>query len=57
MYAADLRRTGEYKVRRIVETTTKGPITRSPRNLNELRKILDPASPTPLPIRPRSPST
>lgn len=52
MYAADLRRTGEYKVRRIVETTIKGPITRSPRNLNELRKILDPASPTPLPIRP-----
>ena len=54
MYATNLDRTGQYRVKRVVgDAPSKGPITRSPSNINELRKILDPASNTPLPIRPQ----
>lgn len=53
MYATNLGRTGQYRVRRVADSSSKGPITRSPANLNELKRILDPASGTPLPIRPQ----
>jgi UDP-N-acetylenolpyruvoylglucosamine reductase len=52
MYATELKSTGEYHVRKITgHAEPAGPITRQPRNLNELCKVLDPASRIPLPIR------
>ena len=51
MYVANLRQTGQYRVRRIVDSVVTGPVTRAPSNLNELRKIIEPAGRTPLPIR------
>ncbi|MDH3429415.1 MAG: FAD-binding oxidoreductase [Gammaproteobacteria bacterium] len=52
MYATELKSTGEYYLRKITtDAKPAGPVTREPRNLNELRKILDPATRTPLPIR------
>ena len=51
MYVANLRQTGQYRVRRIVDSVVTGPVTREPSNLNELRKIIEPAGRTPLPIR------
>ena len=51
MYASNLARTGQYRVKRIIETEKTGPLTETPTDLNQLRKIIDPASNTPLPIR------
>ncbi len=51
MYVANLRHTGQYRVRRVVDSVVTGPVTRAPGNLNELRKIIEPAGRTPLPIR------
>ena len=51
MYASNLARTGAYRVRRIIDTKQTGPVTETPTDLNQLRKIIDPASQTPLPIR------
>ena len=39
MYATDLARSGQYRVRRVVEPARKGPITETPSDLNQLRKI------------------
>ena len=50
MYATNLRSTGQYRVKRITETVVTGPVTREPKNLNQLRKVLDPAVQTPLPM-------
>ena len=51
MYADPLNRTGQYRVKRIIETVRKGPVTETPTDLNQLRRLLDPVSNTPLPIR------
>ena len=51
MYADPLNRTGQYRVKRIVETIRKGPVTETPTDINQLRRLLQPASRTPLPIR------
>jgi L-gulonolactone oxidase len=51
MYADPLNRTGQYRVKRIVETIRKGPVTETPTDVNQLRRLLEPASPAPLPIR------
>ena len=51
MYATNLARTGEYRVKRIVGTDRAGPVTETPTDLNQLRKLIDPGSHTPLPIR------
>ncbi len=53
MFATNLKKTpglkdtGRYRVKAPV-----GPVTLEPANLNELRRIMDPAAQTPLPIRP-----
>jgi len=52
MFASDLKQTGSYRLRKIA-----GPVTRQPTNLNQLRKVLDPAVQTPLPVRPRGAGT
>ena len=57
MYATNLRSTGQYKVKRISEAVITGPVTREPKNLNQLRKVMDPAVQTPLPIRPQGAGT
>jgi glycolate oxidase len=57
MYATNLRSTGQYKVKRIADPVITGPVTREPKNLNQLRKVLDPAVQTPLPIRPQGAGT
>jgi len=57
MYATNLRSTGQYKVKRITDPVVTGPVTREPRNLNQLRKVMDPAVQTPLPIRPQGAGT
>ena len=51
MYANPLSRTGQYRVKRVVEPARKGPVTETPTDLNQLRRLLDPATRTPLPIR------
>ena len=51
MYADPLSRTGQYRVKRIIDPPRKGPVTETPTDLNQLRRLLDPASRTPLPIR------
>jgi FAD/FMN-containing dehydrogenase len=51
MYARNLAQTGQYRVKRIVEPARKGPVVKTPRDLNELRRLLDPAARMPLPIR------
>jgi FAD/FMN-containing dehydrogenase len=51
MYASPLARSGQYRVKRIVEPTVSGPVTREPKDLRELRDILDPNARMPLPIR------
>ena len=51
MYANPLSRTGQYRVKRVIGTVRKGPVTETPTDLNQLRRLLDPASATPLPIR------
>ncbi|MDJ0814116.1 MAG: FAD-binding oxidoreductase [Woeseiaceae bacterium] len=51
MYADPLTRTGQYRVKRIIDTPRTGPVTETPTDLNQLRRLLDPASRTPLPIR------
>ncbi|MEJ2128523.1 MAG: FAD-binding oxidoreductase [Woeseiaceae bacterium] len=51
MYASPLTRTGQYRVKRVIETTVTGPVTREPKDLRELRDILDPNTRMPLPIR------
>ena len=51
MYASNLAHTGQYRVRRVVEPAMTGPVTHEPTDLNQLRKIIDPASRMPLPIR------
>jgi len=57
MYATNLNSTGQYRVKRITDPATIGPVTREPTNLNQLRKLLDPAVQTPLPIRPQGAGT
>jgi len=57
MYATNLRSTGQYTVKRITDPVIAGPVTREPRNLNQLRKVMDPAVQTPLPIRPQGAGT
>jgi len=57
MLATNLRSTGQYRVKKIIEAVTTGPVTREPANLNELRRVLDPAAQTPLPIRPQGAGT
>ena len=51
MYATNLARTGQYRVKRIIDKARNGPVTETPTDLNQLRRIVDPASGTPLPIR------
>lgn len=51
MYADPLARTGQYRVKRIIDTARTGPVTETPTDLNQLRRLLAPASTTPLPIR------
>ncbi len=51
MYANPLNRTGQYRVRRVIDTARKGPVTETPTDLNQLRRLLHPESRTPLPIR------
>lgn len=51
MYATKLAHTGQYRVRKVIDKALTGPVTRTPANLNELRKIIDPASRMPLPLR------
>jgi len=51
MYVANLRQSGQYRVKRILEPELTGPITLEPTDLNQLRKLLAPDSRTPLPIR------
>ncbi|MDH3266400.1 MAG: FAD-binding oxidoreductase [Gammaproteobacteria bacterium] len=48
MFAIDLKKTGSFRLKKLM-----GPITRQPGNLNQLRRLLDPAANTPLPIRPQ----
>ena len=57
MYATNLSHTGQYRVKRISDPVITGPVTREPKNLNQLRKIMDPAVQTPLPIRPQGAGT
>ncbi len=51
MYVANLRQTGQYRVKRIIEPDLTGPVTREPTDLRQLRDLLDPSSRIPLPIR------
>jgi len=51
MYATKLAHTGQYRVKRIIEPAVTGPVIRTPGDLNELRKIIDPAARLPLPLR------
>jgi len=55
MLATNLRKTGSYRVKKIVGP--EGPITRQPTDLKQLRKVLDPAAQSPLPIRPQGART
>jgi len=57
MYATNLNSTGQYRVKRIIDPVRTGPVTLEPTNLNQLRKALDPAVQTPLPIRPQGAGT
>jgi FAD/FMN-containing dehydrogenase len=57
MLATNLYTSGQYRVRRITDPVATGPVTREPTNLNQLRKVLDPAVATPLPIRPQGAGT
>jgi len=57
MYATNLKNTGQYRVKKITDPVATGPVTREPTNLNQLRKLLDPAARTPLPIRPQGAGT
>lgn len=52
MFAIDLKKTGSYRLKKLA-----GPITRQPKDLNQLRKLLDPAAGMPLPIRPQGSGT
>ena len=47
-----LQKTGRHRLAKVT-----GPITLQPANLNELRRILDPAQGTPVPIRPQGAAT
>ena len=55
MLATNLRKTGSYRVKKIVGPA--GPITRRPTDLKQLRKVLDPAAQSPVPIRPQGAGT
>ena len=57
MYATNIGSTGQYRVKKIIDPVRTGPQTIEPANLNELRKILDPAAQTALPIRPQGAGT
>jgi FAD/FMN-containing dehydrogenase len=46
MHATNLKKTGAY-----ARTTLAGPVTRQPGSLSLLRKLVDPATATPLPLR------
>jgi FAD/FMN-containing dehydrogenase len=52
MHATNLKKTGRFRHRK-----TAGPVEQRPTNLNELRKLLDPAANTALPIRPQGAGT
>lgn len=51
MYATNLARSGQYRVRQASAPAAGGPVTATPTDLNQLRRVVDPASGTPLPIR------
>jgi FAD/FMN-containing dehydrogenase len=51
MYASNLARSGQYRVRRTSGATSTGPVVEEPNNLKHLQRIMDPASGTPLPLR------
>lgn len=55
MLATNLRKTGSYRVKKIVGPA--GPITRQPTDLKQLCRVLDPAAQSPLPIRPQGAGT
>jgi len=57
MYATNLSGTGQYRVKRVTDAVITGPVTREPKNLNQLRKVMDPAVQTPQPIRPQGAGT
>ena len=64
MFATNLKKTQSLKTTQRLKKTGRhrlaavtGPITLQPSNLNELRRILDPAQGTPLPIRPQGAGT
>lgn len=57
MLATNLYTSGQYRVKRITDPVATGPVTLEPTNLNQLRKSLDPAVATPLPIRPQGAGT
>ena len=48
MFATNLKRTGSFRTPKAT-----GPVTREPTNLNDLRRVLDPAAGMPTPIRPQ----
>ena len=52
MYATDLKKTGSYRLKKLV-----GPVTQEPTNLNELRRVMDPDAEMPLPLRPQGAGT
>ena len=57
MLATNLGSSGQYRVRKIIDPVTTGPVTREPANLNELRNVLHPSGRTPLPVRPQGTGT
>ena len=52
MFATNLKRTGSFRTPKAT-----GPVTREPTNLNDLRRVLDPAAGMPTPIRPQGAGT
>ena len=64
MFATNLRKTQSLKTTQSLKKTARhrlrrvtGPVTLEPANLNELRRVLDPATDTPLPLRPQGAGT
>ena len=53
MYASNLARSGQYRVSRTSVTSNTGPVREEPANLKQLQRIMNPASGTPLPLRPQ----
>lgn len=51
MYASNLARSGQYRVRKTAGTSPAGPVIEEPGDLKQLQRIMSPASGTPLPVR------